>query len=159
MWTRCACTDGKTYNPTKSKKKKKNTAHQLQSVWPAAYEMNLTSQAGPGCRWLWVGNASSFLSDGDEPPLRPPPSREACHRRGKGTELPLAPERGNGNVQPFTSPALRLTESIRPPPPPVSRPIRPNYFSWGCQGRSLARPDHPCTEREGGGACTWAVLA
>ncbi|MEE6458763.1 hypothetical protein FKM82_000419 [Ascaphus truei] len=42
------------------------------------------------------------------PPTSPQPG---C--LSQGMALPLAPERGNGSVQPFTSPAFRLTESIR----------------------------------------------
>lgn len=72
------------------------------------------------CRWLWVGNASTFLKDGDESGvvhlifffMRQPPtglSVIGC----RAIALLLAPERGNGSVQPFTSQAFRLTESIR----------------------------------------------
>lgn len=107
-----------------------------------------------GCRWLWVGNASTFLSDGDEYgvhlmfffiPL--PRNRAVCHRL-QGPLYHLPPERGNQSVLPFTSPAFRLAESIRQDRPSDSPPpfhfcqvyIRPNYFSLGCQSCFLDRP-------------------
>lgn len=106
-----------------------------------------------GCRWLWVGNASTFLSDGDEygvhliflPPLPHRLSVIGCRPPRR------CPERGNRSVPPFTSPAFRLAESIRQDRPSDSPPpfhfcqvyIRPNYFSLGCQSCFLDRPDHP----------------
>lgn len=82
--------------------------------------------------------------------IPPPPNRAVCHRL-PGPALPLAPERGNRSVLPFTSPAFRLVESIRQDRPSDSPPpshfcqvyIRPNYFSLGCQSCFLDRPDHP----------------
>lgn len=35
----------------------RDSMQQLQTSW--CYHLG-------GCRWLWVGNASTFLSDGDE---------------------------------------------------------------------------------------------
>lgn len=63
-------------------------------------------------------------------PLAAPPGPHgaACHI-GLGHGIATCPtERGNGIVQSFTSPALRLTESIkqaRPPPTPSSHPPNP----------------------------------
>lgn len=61
---------------------------------------------------------TSFHDPCMHPPTPPSQALTAlvCHTQhwALGTALPLAPtERGNGTVQPFTSPALRLTESIK----------------------------------------------
>lgn len=100
-------------------------------------------------------------------PCRPPaphPAGAVCHILDRAVALPLAPERGNGSVQSFTSTALRLTESIkedRPPRSPCAHPfsflsalsICPNYFCLGCQRRFLAKGDRAEINSEHVGSC------
>lgn len=106
-------------------------------------------------RWVWCGG-TCCVSHPPTPPARL--SVTDC----RPMALPLAPERGNRSVQPFTSPTFRLTESIRQdrPPPLIllhhhpTTPsslllhfchlcLSPNYFTLGCLSCFLARCGQP----------------
>ena len=101
---------------------------------------------------------------------RPPPALSALSVIfGLSMALPLAPERGNGSVQSFTSPALRLTESIKkgqpPPPPPTPPPSPPpppppppplffffffsSFFSFFSPSPVLWRDNYPFNNKRG----------
>lgn len=95
-------------------------------------------QLRPLVQHFWDGSGWEMLSR--VPAMGSPgpgPRRAVCHRP-PGHGAAICPERGNGSAQPFTSPARRLTESIRqdrpsasPPPPlhPSPSPHPPLFLS------------------------------
>ncbi|XP_054373945.1 uncharacterized protein LOC118699073 isoform X2 [Molothrus ater] len=80
----------------------------------------------------------------------PRPRRAVCHRP-PGHGAAICPERGNGSTQPFTSPAHRLTESIRQDRPSASPPPPLPSSSCFCQASSrlyaVPRLADECTNR------------
>lgn len=148
---------------------------------PVRYSQPLGYCSCSGARVCW-GWERSPLSKGMQmsrvhltsfhDPCRPQPPQPAgavCHILDRAVALPLALERGNGSVQSFTSPALRLTESIkedRPPRSPCAHPfsflsalsICPNYFCLGCQRRFLAKGDRAEINSEHVGSSLFSKL-